>query len=110
MGICMDSNTFYFACVVGNTRSSTISREKTKHKNFERHAATDITGFGLAGHVLEMIEDSDLTFHINIDEIPIFNEAFEMYERGVTTSVNKNNRNRVENNWSFSNKINPIIR
>ena len=70
--------------------------------NFEIHAATDVTGFGLAGHAMEMISSSRLTFHFTLDTIPIFREAKEMYKHGVTTRANKNNRVLVENNWSFN--------
>lgn len=73
--------------------------------NFDLHAATDVTGFGLAGHGIEMISDSNLSFNFNFDEIPILSEAKQMYEQGITTSVNKNNLDRVENNWSFGKEI-----
>ena len=72
--------------------------------NFEIHAVTDVTGFGLAGHAMEMISSSELTFHFSLDSIPIFREAKEMYKHGVTTRANKNNRILVENNWSFVNE------
>jgi len=70
--------------------------------NFEIHASTDITGFGFAGHALEMLRGSDLSFNITLEAIPIMNEARAMYERGVTTGVNQTNRTLVENNWSFA--------
>ncbi len=72
--------------------------------HFEVHAATDITGFGLAGHAMEMISDSELTFNFKLEKIPFFREAEEMYKKGITTRMNKNNRELVENNWSFVNK------
>jgi len=50
---------------------------------------------------MEMLDGSDLSFNIFLDEIPIMNEASEMYERGVTTGVNKTNRNLVGKNWTF---------
>ena len=70
--------------------------------NFEVHAATDITGFGFAGHALEMLSGSELSFNITLDAIPIMKEAREMYESGVTTGVNQTNRTLVENNWNFA--------
>ena len=72
--------------------------------HFEVHAVTDITGFGLAGHAMEMISDSELTFNFKLENIPFFREAEEMYKKGITTRMNKNNRELVENNWSFVNK------
>ena len=70
--------------------------------DFEIHAATDITGFGFAGHALEMLSSPDLSFNIKLDAIPIMKGAREMYERGVTTGVNQTNRTLVENNWTFA--------
>ena len=72
--------------------------------DFEVHAATDITGFGLAGHALEMIFDSEITFNFELEKIPLFSEAEEMYKKGITTRMNKNNREIVENYWSFVNE------
>lgn len=52
------------------------------------HAATDVTGFGLTGHALEMARGSELTLHIELDALPQLPQALAMYERGVTTGVN----------------------
>ena len=40
-------------------------------------ALTDVTGFGLLGHLVEMCEGSNLTAEINIDNIPVIPEAAE---------------------------------
>ena len=68
---------------------------------FDVHGATDVTGFGLAGHGLEMAEGSKLTLEIDIDAVPIMDEALEMYQRGMTTGVNAVNRELVESKWRF---------
>jgi len=78
-------------------------------KNYEIHAATDITGFGLAGHCLEMVPGSELTLNITLDDIPIMSEAREMYDRGVSTGVNKNNRSMVEKHWTFPEGSAPML-
>ena len=49
---------------------------------------TDITGFGLGGHALEMAEGSGVTLEIRTDDVPMMIEALEMYERGMRTGVN----------------------
>ena len=59
---------------------------------FDIHAVTDITGFGLAGHGLEMAKASRVTLSIKMDALPIMNQALEMYRQGVTTGVNSANR------------------
>jgi selenide, water dikinase len=62
---------------------------------FAVHAATDITGFGLAGHCYEMVKGSQVTMEFSMDRIPIMKEALEMYQKGVTTGVNNFNRELV---------------
>ena len=62
---------------------------------FEVHAATDVTGFGLAGHGFEVASGSDVTLAIEVDQVPILRSALDMYERGVTTGVNEVNGERV---------------
>ena len=69
--------------------------------DFEIHAATDITGFGFAGHALEMVQGDELTLNFTLDKIPFFREASQMYLNGITTRVNKFNREMVEQHWSF---------
>lgn len=73
--------------------------------DFEIHAATDITGFGLAGHCFEMAEGSDITLKISIDEIPIMREALAMYEKGMSTGVNGYNRQMVNNHLRFEREL-----
>ena len=63
---------------------------------FDIHAATDVTGFGIAGHGLEMVQDSAITLEIHIEALPVMDEALEMYRKGMSTGVNANNRQMVE--------------
>jgi selenide,water dikinase len=63
---------------------------------FDIHAATDVTGFGLAGHGFEMAKASSVCFEISIKDLPIMDEALTMYKKGVTTGVNAYNRQMVE--------------
>lgn len=44
------------------------------------HAMTDVTGFGLLGHLSEMCEASDLTAHIEFNKVPYLNrEVIDYY-------------------------------
>ncbi len=69
--------------------------------SFEVHAATDITGFGLAGHALEMAKASAVTLEINTSVVPMMQEALEMYQRGMSTGVNQANRLMVSVDTQF---------
>jgi selenide,water dikinase len=64
-------------------------------QDFEVHAATDITGFGLAGHGLEMAKGSGVALSIEIDALPVLAEALDMYRKGVNTGANALNRKMV---------------
>lgn len=58
----------------------------------EVHALTDITGFGIAGHALEMAVGSGVRIVISFRELPIYPGAVEMYSAGVSTGSNAGNR------------------
>lgn len=47
------------------------------------HAATDVTGFGLLGHLKEMTEGSGVSAQIYYDSVPIIPEAFELANADV---------------------------
>ena len=42
------------------------------------HAATDVTGFALAGHLHEMVEGSGLDAVVDFDSLPLFDRAWEL--------------------------------
>jgi len=74
-------------------------------QGFDVHAATDITGFGLAGHGFEMARASDVRLEINMDGIPIMRQALDMYKKGMSTGVNDFNRQMVAQNMRFDKKL-----
>jgi len=74
-------------------------------EGFEIHGATDITGFGLAGHCFEMARASSVTLEIDLSSIPVMREAIEMYRKGVKTGVNQYNRELVKDNISFEKEL-----
>ena len=70
--------------------------------DFEVHAVTDVTGFGLAGHATEMASGSGVTMRIDSDAVPLMSEARAMYERGVKTGANLGNRQMVSATTRFA--------
>lgn len=42
------------------------------------HAATDVTGFGLAGHLHEMLEASGLACQLQVDCLPLFEGVYDL--------------------------------
>jgi selenide,water dikinase len=59
---------------------------------FTIHACTDITGFGMIGHALEMAKGSRLQINLFYDKLPFYPDALRMYRKGETTGSNKANR------------------
>lgn len=59
---------------------------------FDLHAATDITGFGIMGHALEMAKGSGVRIILEYGKLPFYPEAEAMYTKGESTGSNKANR------------------
>ena len=53
-------------------------------------AATDVTGFGLVGHLLGML-GSSLDARLDFESIPVLNEAFDLAAQGVLPGGSKRN-------------------
>jgi selenide,water dikinase len=73
--------------------------------SFDIHACTDITGFGIVGHSLEMATGSGVQIDLFYKELPIYPHALEMYRKGETTGSNKANRKLSEGHLEISAKI-----
>jgi selenide,water dikinase len=56
------------------------------------HAATDITGFALAGHSLNLARASHVSLEIEGSLVPRFERAMELLEKGFTTKAHRTNR------------------
>src|SRR3954469_14131622 len=55
------------------------------------HALTDITGFGLAGHLLEICRGSRLSAEVRFDALPVIPEALEWVKQGIATGASDRN-------------------
>ena len=55
------------------------------------HALTDVTGFGLAGHLLEILRGSKLSGEVKFDSLPIISEALEWAKQGTATGASDRN-------------------
>jgi selenide,water dikinase len=57
------------------------------------HALTDVTGFGLAGHLLEICRGSGLAAEVRFDDLPLIAEALSWAKDGVATGASDRNWN-----------------
>jgi selenide,water dikinase len=55
------------------------------------HALTDVTGFGLAGHLLEICRGSRLAADLDFSSIPTIPEALDWVKQGVATGASDRN-------------------
>jgi selenide,water dikinase len=70
---------------------------------YDIHACTDITGFGILGHGLEMAKGSGVQIDLHYDRLPFYPNALQMYQKGETTGSNKANRQMAEGHWEIVN-------
>ena len=57
------------------------------------HACTDITGFGLLGHLGEMLQNNPkIRIQLNGSAIPAYPGSLELFERGVSSTLAPSNR------------------
>jgi selenide,water dikinase len=56
------------------------------------NACTDITGFGIVGHALEMARASGVSVRLHYEQLPVYENARLMYRRRVSTLSNDPNR------------------
>ncbi len=65
------------------------------------HALTDVTGFGLLGHALEICRGSNLAAHINFTDVPLLDGVAALAQSGIRTGA-------AQRNWaSYGADINP---
>jgi selenide,water dikinase len=92
-----------------------ILRNLEKKHAGQLHAATDITGFGLLGHLGEMLEkpsanNPPLKMQLELEALPALAGAIELLEEGYTSSMAPANRR----SWSLLHRqpeadlLNPI--
>ena len=72
---------------------------------FNPHACTDITGFGLSGHALGMAKASNVRLRLRFKDIPKYDESLELIAQGVATSVTASNLQVAQDFLTFSGRF-----
>ena len=73
------------------------------------HACTDITGFGLLGHISEMFMDSPFGIRLISENLPIIPEALEYAGMGLVPAGAHKNREFRECMVKFAPSVGPIM-
>jgi len=81
----------YAEMLASTTLLNRIGQELAKDEDV--HAITDVTGFGLLGHGLEMARGSGLRISIEQARIPFFTQAEALAEAGFVTGASNRNWN-----------------
>jgi selenide,water dikinase len=88
----------------------TLNRVPELVQDFSIHAATDITGFGLAGHALQMARASGVCFEIYTSKLPVLLGARECLQNEMTNRAHKTNMDYVQNEVEFHPSVDTIDR
>ena len=74
---------------------------------YEVHACTDVTGFGIVGHTLELARGNDVQIELIYENLPVYPNALRMYAKGETTGSNKANRKLAAGDCEIQAQLSP---
>jgi selenide,water dikinase len=60
-------------------------------RRYRASACTDVTGFGLAGHLFEMARASDCLVELDLERLPLLAGAADLARRGIQSSLQPQN-------------------
>jgi selenide,water dikinase len=83
---------WFDAMLVGMLGSNADSARLAR--SFHAQAVTDVTGFGLAGHLLEMLDASRVSARLSLGAIPLLEGFVELNAVGIRSSLDPANRTR----------------
>ena len=79
-------------CEAVRVMSSLNKKAKEAAEGFSIHACTDVTGFGLLGHCVEMAQASGVSFHLSVQDIAFLDGAAEYAKMGLVPAGAYRNR------------------
>jgi selenide,water dikinase len=72
------------------------------------HSATDVTGFGLAGHAFEVAEGSQVTIVLELERLPLLPGADRLAQKKYLTRASKTNAAYIEAHVRFEGHPDPL--
>jgi len=79
----------YREMLISTTRLNSIGARLSDDSDV--HAMTDVTGFGLLGHALEIARGSQLRLTIDVRSVPVLTQAEHFAKRGLITGASNRN-------------------
>jgi selenide,water dikinase len=74
-------------------------------KNHNVKGATDITGFGLAGHALKMAKASSVSITLNMKRVPLIGDTYSLVDRGCIPGAAFRNLDFAESDTFFASSL-----
>jgi len=74
-------------------------------KRYKIRGATDITGFGLAGHALKMARSSKVSIKINMKDVPLIGDSYRLIDEGCIPGASFRNLEYAEKDIDFANDL-----
>ncbi len=102
-----DKNTAISALEIMATLNAGAAQVMEK---FHINACTDVTGFGLLGHLKEMVEASGVVAEVYADDVPVIENVFELAAAGVIPGGTKNNLEFVEQVVTWNSGISDLMK
>lgn len=84
------------AAVAGMRRLNAAAAEALVALGAQVHAATDVTGYGLAGHAWEVAERSGVGIRLETSALPLYPGALEAAASGIRTGGDARNREHLQ--------------
>lgn len=78
--------------------------------SYRVHGCTDVTGFGLMGHAMEMAKGSEVGLRIHAEQVPFLGRVRELAEQGAVPGGTKNNYKHVKDHVHFDEQLDEISR
>ena len=77
-------------------------------ENYTVNACTDVTGFGLLGHTLEMAEGSNVGITVNSKKVPVLSRTKELAEQNIIPGGSKKNHQWISGRIDYDGSISEV--
>ena len=72
------------------------------------HAATDVTGFGLLGHLRNMLEASEVSARVSVGTLPVFDDVRNLIDRDAVPGGTVRNLDAVRDCANFADNVGKV--
>lgn len=74
-------------------------------KKYDIRGATDVTGFGLAGHALKMAKASNVSITLNVKRVPLIGKTYDLVDQGCIPGAAFRNLEYAEPDTRFASDL-----